>query len=133
MAARLLFREVVCIEQRFSAIPLQLAFMNTTRNFVSWEDANEPQLHIGDAQMTSSVQSVAFTDDVTLAMGAAFDLACASLKGFSRDHDAREAIAKRIIEAATKGERDPVRLHAQAFMGFSVDQPSLRAPLRRTA
>jgi hypothetical protein len=83
--------------------------------------------------MTIVVESVAFNDDVTLAMGAAFDMACVSLRGFSRDPDIREAIAKRIVGLAAKGERDPVRLHARAFNGFSVDELSLRAPLRRIA
>jgi hypothetical protein len=83
--------------------------------------------------MGSHIESVVFDDAVTLAMGAAFDLACVSLRGFSRDNDVREAIAKAIIEAASKGERDPVRLHSKAFMGFCVDDVSAMIPLRRTA
>jgi hypothetical protein len=34
----------------------------------------------------------------------------------------RELVAKRIIEAAKNGERDPIRLHWQAVMGFSFDE-----------
>jgi hypothetical protein len=66
-------------------------------------------------------------------MGAAFDLPCVSLRGFSRDNDVREVVAKRIIEAASKGERDPVRLNSKTPMGFCVDDVSASIPLRRTA
>ena len=83
--------------------------------------------------MGRPIQSVVFDDAATLAVGAAFDLACVSLRGFSRDNDVREAVAKRIIEAAATGERDPARLHSKAFMGFCVDDVSAQVPLRRTA
>jgi hypothetical protein len=36
-----------------------------------------------------------------------------------------ELVAKRIIEAAKNGERDPIRLHWQAVMGFSIDDVSI--------
>jgi hypothetical protein len=74
--------------------------------------------------MGRHIGSVVLDDAATLAMGVAFDLACVSLRGFSRDNDVREAIAKRIVEAAANGERDPVRLHSKAFMGFCVDDVS---------
>jgi hypothetical protein len=74
--------------------------------------------------MGSHTESVVFDDAATLAMGVAFDLACVSLRGFSRDNDVRDAIAKRIVEAAANGERDPVRLHSKAFMGFCVEDVS---------
>ena len=70
--------------------------------------------------MSSSANNVFFDDDTTLAMGAAFDRACSSLGRSARHDSARELIAKRIIEAATKGERDPVRLHSQVIMRFWV-------------
>jgi hypothetical protein len=35
------------------------------------------------------------------------------------------SVAKRIIEAAKNGERDPIRLHWQAVMGFSIDDVSM--------
>jgi hypothetical protein len=77
---------------------------------------------------------IVFDDAATLAMGTAFDRACVSLRGFSRDNDVREAIAKRIVEAAANGERDSVRLHSKASRGFCVDDVS-PAPvlLRRIA
>jgi hypothetical protein len=46
----------------------------------------------------------------------------------------REFIAKRIIEAAISGERDVIRLHSQALMGFSIDDVSMPvASVGRTA
>ena len=54
-------------------------------------------------------------------MGAAFDLASSSLRYFERVERVRDLVAKRIIEAAKKGERDPIRLHSRALMGFSID------------
>jgi hypothetical protein len=67
-------------------------------------------------------------------MGAAFDQACGSLRHLAGAEKVRELIAKRIIEAATNGERDPIRLHSQALMGFSIDDLSMPvASVGRTA
>ena len=71
------------------------------------------------------IQDVCFDDKATLAMGAAFDQACSSLRHFARDEIVRELIAKRIIEAAKNGERDPIRLRSQALLGFSIDDVSM--------
>jgi len=67
-----------------------------------------------------------FDDKVVSAMGAAFDQACRSLRHFAHLDRVRELVAKRIIEAAKNGERDPIRLHWQAVMGFSFDEVSMR-------
>lgn len=48
-----------------------------------------------------------FGDRTTVIIGEAFDSACASLPGKGQPDIVREVIAKRIIEAAKKGERDP--------------------------
>jgi hypothetical protein len=64
---------------------------------------------------------VYFDDEATRAMGAAFDQACRSLRRFARPDQVRELIAKRIIEATKHGELDPIRLHSQALMGFSIN------------
>jgi UDP-2,3-diacylglucosamine pyrophosphatase LpxH len=53
-------------------------------------------------------QSTDFDDETTRIMGEAFDTACAERSEASEV--VREIIARRIIEAAKKGERDPVRL-----------------------
>ena len=57
------------------------------------------------------IQDVSFDDEATLAMGEAFDQACKSLRNFGTACTVREIIAKRIIEAAKNGERDPIHLH----------------------
>jgi hypothetical protein len=66
-----------------------------------------------------------FDDEAIRAMGAAFDQACRSLRHFAHLDRVRELVAKRIIEAAKNGERDPIRLHWQAVMGFSIDEASI--------
>jgi hypothetical protein len=70
-------------------------------------------------------QDVSFDDEATLAMGHAFDQACASLGKLACAEKVRELVAKRIIEAARNGELDPVRLHSQALLGFSIDDVSM--------
>jgi len=67
-----------------------------------------------------------FDDEAIRTMGAAFDQACRSLRHFAHFDRVPELVAKRIIEAAKKGERDPIRLHWQAVMGFSFDEVSMR-------
>jgi hypothetical protein len=69
--------------------------------------------------------SSVFDDEATLAMGAAFDQACSSLGRVARGNDARELIAKRIIDVSIMGGRDPVRLHSQLFMRFCMDDLSV--------
>jgi hypothetical protein len=66
-----------------------------------------------------------FDDKAVRAMGAAFDRACRSLWHFAHFDRVHELVAKRIIEAAKNGERDPIRLHWQAVMGFSLDDVSM--------
>ena len=71
------------------------------------------------------IQDVSFDDTATLAMGEAFDHACKSLRKFGSAGTVREIIAKRIIEAAKNGERDPVRLHEQALIPFGIEDMSM--------
>jgi len=72
-----------------------------------------------------AIQDVSFDDEATRAMGIAFDQTCGSLRRLSCADKVRELIAKRIIEAAKNGERDPVRLRSQALMGFNIDDVSM--------
>jgi hypothetical protein len=51
-----------------------------------------------------------FDDETTRLMGEAFDAARASLDGQHEPELFYEIIAARIVEAAKKGERDPIRL-----------------------
>jgi hypothetical protein len=70
------------------------------------------------------IQYSYFDDKAIRAMGAAFDQACHSFRNFAHFDRVRELVAKRIIEAAKKGERDPTRLHWQAVVGFRFDDAS---------
>jgi hypothetical protein len=63
-----------------------------------------------------------FDDAAILAMGLAFDRACASLRGFGTAMTVQEIIATRILEAAAQGERDPARLHHQALKAFDIEE-----------
>ena len=70
-------------------------------------------------------QNVWFDDAATLAMGEAFDQACKSLRNFGSACPVREIIAKRIINVAKNGERDPIRLHEQALIPFGIEDMSM--------
>ena len=72
-----------------------------------------------------SINDVSFDDTATLAMGEAFDHACASLHRFGTLITARELIAKRIIEAAKSGEGDPARLCEQSLIPFGIEDMSM--------
>jgi hypothetical protein len=72
----------------------------------------------------NSIQYDSFDDAATSAMGEAFDRACVSLHRFGSLITGREMIAKRIIEAAKNGERDPARLHRQALKAFRIEEMS---------
>ena len=80
---------------------------------------------IKDVSFNDLNQNVEFDDAATSAMGEAFDRACASLRRFGALITARELIAKRIIDAAKNGERDPARLHEQALVPFGIDDMSM--------
>jgi hypothetical protein len=71
------------------------------------------------------IQDVWFDDAATSAMGEALDHACKSLHRFGTLITARELIAKRIIDAAKNGERDPGRLHEQALIPFGIEDMSV--------
>lgn len=61
-----------------------------------------------------------FDDSALLVMGVAFDDACRSLRHLSRNYQTRELLALRIVGAAIRGERDPIRLCSQATSGLHV-------------
>jgi hypothetical protein len=72
-----------------------------------------------------SIRGASFDDAATLAMGEAFDRACVSLPRFRTSVPVREIIARRIIEAAKNGERDPARLYEQALIPFGIEDMSM--------
>jgi hypothetical protein len=71
------------------------------------------------------IKNVAFDDTATSAMGEAFDKACKWLRNFGTACTVREMVAKRIIEAAKYGERDPARLQKQALIPFGNEDMSV--------
>jgi hypothetical protein len=51
-----------------------------------------------------------FDDQTTRLLGHVYDAVCAKLSNTSQPDIVREIVARRIVEAAKKGERDPDRL-----------------------
>jgi hypothetical protein len=66
----------------------------------------------------------AFDDHATEAMGEAFDAACRELHDKGQPQIVYEVIAKRITDAAKRGERDVVRLRdaGLAALGVQVEK-----------
>jgi hypothetical protein len=54
-------------------------------------------------------------------MGEAFDAACQALQKKGQPSVIYEVVAKRIIESARKGERDPVRLRNAAVANMRFE------------
>jgi hypothetical protein len=71
---------------------------------------------------------IAFDEHATKAMGEAFDAACKALHDKGQPQIVYEVIAKRIIDAAKRGERDVVRLQdaGLAALGLSNDGKQAR-------
>jgi hypothetical protein len=65
-------------------------------------------------------QNSAFGPDATQAMGAAFDKACQMLHGGGQPDIAKEVIARRIIELARDGERNPDRLCERVLAAMDI-------------
>jgi hypothetical protein len=62
-----------------------------------------------------------FDDGMTRIIGEAFDEACKELHDTGQPAIVYEVIAKRIIEAAKIGERDPVRLRNAGLAALGFD------------
>ena len=61
-----------------------------------------------------------FDDEATKVMGEAFDAACKALRASGQPEKVvQNAIARRIISASRKGERDVTRLRAVALAGLA--------------
>jgi hypothetical protein len=63
-----------------------------------------------------------FDDHATKVMGQAFEAACKDLHDTGQPDLVCEVIAKRIIEAANVGERDPEKLRDWALTAFGRKQ-----------
>ena len=70
------------------------------------------------------IDDVSFDDQATQAMGEAFDRACESLGDFGNTVTVRETVAKRIIEVAKTGKRDPAGLCRQALNALGFEGPA---------
>jgi len=68
-----------------------------------------------------------FDDRVTQIMGEAFDDAYKVLHDTGQPPIVYEVIAKRIIDAAKNGERDPARLRNAALVGLGFDEDGKQA------
>ena len=68
-----------------------------------------------------------FDDNATRIMGEAFDSACKELHDKGQPEIVYEVIAKRIIDAAKKGERDPVRLRNVGLAALGFDKEDKEA------
>jgi hypothetical protein len=61
-----------------------------------------------------------FDDEATRLIGEAFDAVCKDLDDTGQPALVREIIAKRIMKAALKGERDPVRLRNAGLAALGI-------------
>ena len=64
--------------------------------------------------ITPFLTGQAFDPETVQAMSAAFDMACKSLRLHGRSDPASEILAKKIIELAQRGVRDPDALSKRA-------------------
>jgi hypothetical protein len=71
-----------------------------------------------------SNHDVSFDDETMRAMSEAFDRVCDVLGNFGTGVTVREIIARRIVEAAKIGERNPSRLCRQALNAMGIDERS---------
>jgi hypothetical protein len=62
-----------------------------------------------------------FDDSATRIMGEAFDSACKELHDKGQPEIVYEVIARRIIDAAKNGERDPVQLRKAGLTALGLD------------
>jgi len=69
--------------------------------------------------MTPFVEPGAFDPETMRLLGQAFESVCAQLHDTGQPLIVREVIAKRIIEAAKRGERDPDRLAAAVLDAYT--------------
>jgi hypothetical protein len=62
----------------------------------------------------------AFDAESTRLLGQAYDLACSGLRDDGQPAVVKEIIAKRIIELASDGERDPKKLSAAVLTSLGL-------------
>ena len=75
--------------------------------------------------ITRLLQDTAFGPDEIAVLVAAYEDALRALSLVNRADPATEMVAKRIIELANQGERDPVRLRERVIEAVSRPPPSV--------
>jgi hypothetical protein len=75
--------------------------------------------------ITRLLQDTAFGPDEIAVLVAAYDDALRALSLINRPDLATEMVAKKIIELAKQGERDPVRLRERVIEAVSSRPPSV--------
>lgn len=73
------------------------------------------------ADIRPFLQSGSFDSDATQIMGKAYDKARRMLHDKGQPDTVQEIIARRIIEIATTGERDPDQLAKRALQAFGTE------------
>jgi hypothetical protein len=74
--------------------------------------------------LTRLLQDAAFGPDEIAVMVAAFEDALRDLKLANRADPAAEIVARKIIELAKQGERDPVRLRERVVQAQASEPPA---------
>ena len=70
----------------------------------------------------TNMRGLGFDPDTADTLAKAYHAACEDLQDGGLVDLLKEIIAKRILEAASKGERDPDRLCSKALKGLGIDQ-----------
>jgi hypothetical protein len=77
------------------------------------------------ARVIPFFRDVSFDPDATHIMGQAFDDACKELHGTGQSDLVKSVIAKRIIQIAKKGERDPDQLRKHVLQAVGLAEPKV--------
>jgi hypothetical protein len=75
------------------------------------------------AGITSFIDDTAFSPEVTQIMGAAYEKATKGLHDRGQPAVVQEIIAKRIIDLARYGERDPQKIANMALQSLGIALP----------
>jgi hypothetical protein len=96
---------------------------------IAWQElsALRGEICVGSILPFIARSGAVFNDLATQAMGEAFDAACKELHDKGQPTIVYEVIAKRIIDAAKNGERDPVRLRNAGLAGLGFDKEDKQA------
>lgn len=83
-----------------------------------------------DQARASLLSSASFDRSTLMIIGSAYDAAIAKLQGGGHPEAVRTAIARRILSAAIRGERDIDCLCREALRGILLRAKAIEAPMR---